>query len=158
MLVRPGSARFSSLGVTLIELMVVVSIAAILAGVGLPSFKNFIAGQRVKTAAGEFSMAAIQARSEAIKRNAEVGVFAATGGWLNGWTTKVGTTTLASQESYTGLTMGSPVTEVVYLGTGRLKEQTLVSKVQFSSADTNSVRCVSFDLSGLPKTRSGACS
>ena len=72
--------QYRSRGFTLIELMVVISIMAVLLGIGVPSFKSFIAGQRVKTAAGDFSLALVFARSEAIKRNADVTVTAASSG------------------------------------------------------------------------------
>lgn len=149
--------RHMSRGFTLIELMVVVTIAGVMVGIGMPSFKNFVAGQRVKTAAGDFSTAAIYARSEAIKRNAEVGLVAAAGGWKNGWSVKASAVTLSQQAAFPALTMTSAVTEVVYLGSGRLKEQVLVSSLQVAADGASSARCVSFELSGLPKSRLGNC-
>lgn len=149
--------RHTSRGFTLIELMVVITIAGVMLGIGVPSFKSFIAGQRVKTAAGDFSNAAIYARSEAIKRNAEVSLAAAAGGWKNGWSVKAGTVALSQQAAFPALTMTSAVTEVVYLGSGRLKEQALVSSLQVAADGASSARCVSFELSGLPKSRLGNC-
>lgn len=146
-----------SRGFTLIELMVVITIAGVMLGIGVPSFKNFVAGQRVKTAAGDFSTAAIYARSEAIKRNAEVGLVAAAGGWKNGWSVKAGAVTLSQQAAFPALTMTSAVAEVVYLGSGRLKEQVLASSLQVAADGASSARCVSFELSGLPKSRLGNC-
>lgn len=146
-----------SRGFTLIEMMVVVTIAAVMLGLGLPSFKSFIAGQRVKTAASDFASAAVYARSEAIKRNAEVSVVAAASGWKNGWSVKTGAITLGEQPAYPGLTLASAVTEIVYLGSGRLKEQVLVSSLQITGEGGSQARCVSFDLSGLPKSRLGGC-
>ncbi|MDO9401859.1 MAG: GspH/FimT family pseudopilin [Polaromonas sp.] len=146
-----------SRGFTLIELMVVITIAGVMLGIGVPSFKSFIAGQRVKTAAGDFSTAAIYARSEAIKRNAEVGLVAAAGGWKDGWSVKAGAVTLSQQAAFPALTMTSAVAEVVYLGSGRLKEQVLASSLQVAADGASSARCVSFELSGLPKSRLGNC-
>lgn len=158
-------------GFTLIELMLVVTLAALLLGIGVPSFNSFVSGQRVKTAASDFSMAAVQARSEAIKRNAEIGVVSAAGGWKNGWcvidptkdcdpTASPQPDAISVQAAYSGLVMTSPnaVTEVVYLSSGRLKDQSTVSSLQISGASGSAVRCVSFDLSGLPKSKVGACS
>lgn len=156
-----------SRGFTLIEMMVVVTLAAVMLGLGVPSFKSFIAGQRVKTAASDFASAAVYARSEAIKRNAEVvlcmsatGITCATtGGWEQGWivSVKASAVALSTQSAYKGLTMTSAVTEIVYLGNGRLKEQTLVSNLQITGEGGSPARCVSFDLSGLPKSRLGNC-
>lgn len=148
----------SSRGFSLIELMVVISIAAILLGLGVPSFRTFIASQRVKTATSDFATAAMYARSEAIKRNAEVGVYAAAGGWQDGWNVRVGGVSLGSQAAYPALSMTSGVTEVVFMGSGRLKEQTLASSLQVNPPDGSVGRCVSFELSGMPKTRLGNCS
>ena len=149
--------RFVARGFTLIELMVVVAIAAILMGLALPSFKSFIEGQRVKAAASDFAMAAIYARSEAIKRNGEVGVVAAATIWKDGWSVKAGAVSLSEQAGYPALTMTSAVTEIVYLGSGRLKEQALVSGLQITGEGGSFARCVTFDLSGLPKSRLGNC-
>lgn len=145
-------------GFTLIEMMVVVAIAAVMLGLGLPSFKSFIAGQRVKTATGDFALAAVFARSEAIKRNGEVGMVAAAGGWKDGWSVKAGTVTLSEQSAYPGLAMTSAVTEIVYSGSGRLKEQTTPApSLQITGEGGKPARCVSFELSGLPKSRLGNC-
>ncbi len=147
-------------GFSLIELMVVVAIAAIVAGVGVPSFTSFIAGQRVKTAAGDFAMAAVHARSEAIKRNADVSVTAASsgaGGWKDGWTVAVaGGTQLSTQSAYSGLTFSGPASAITYKSTGRLSAS--VTGMTITGSDGSAVRCVSFDLSGLPTSKQGACS
>lgn len=150
--------RSLSRGFTLIELMVVVTIAALMLGLGIPSFKSFLAGQRVKTAAGDFANAAIYARSEAIKRNAEVSLAAAAGGWKDGWSVKAGALALSEQAAFPALAMTSAVTEVVYLGNGRIKEQVQVSSLQVSAEGASSARCIAFDLSGLPRSRLGNCS
>jgi type IV fimbrial biogenesis protein FimT len=147
-------------GFTLIELMVVISLAAVMLGLALPSFKSFVAGQRVKTATSDFSLAAVFARSEAIKRNAEVGIVAAAGGWKDGWSVKFGAVTLGTQSAYKGLVMTPShvdVIDVVYLGSGRLKTQAHIPGLQVSDEGGTASRCVSFDLSGLPKRKLGDC-
>ncbi len=66
MLMHP---RRNQRGFTLIELMIVVLILSILLGVGIPSFREAFATQRVKTAAKTLFSAIKQARSEAIRLN-----------------------------------------------------------------------------------------
>lgn len=152
--------RYMTRGFTLIEMMVVITIAAIMLGLGVPSFKSFVAAQRVKTAASDFALAAVFARSEAIKRNADVGIVAAVGGWKNGWSVKFGTVTLSTQSAYKGLVMApSPVdlAEIVYLGRGRLKDQTHMPSLEVNGESGTAIRCVSFELSGLTKSKLGAC-
>ena len=147
-------------GFTLIELMVVVALAAILAAMAAPSFKSFVSGQRVKTATSDFAMAAILPRSEAIKRNADVTITSVTAGatgWKDGWTVAVGGTPLSQQQAYTGVTFSGPTSAITYNGSGRLSAA--VTSMTISGTD-GSARCVAFDLSGMPKSSkstSGTC-
>ncbi|MFZ3221455.1 MAG: GspH/FimT family pseudopilin [Rhodoferax sp.] len=151
--------RHSQRGFTLIELMVVVVMVAILLSVGLPSFSNFIVGQRVKTAAFDLASTLLLARSEAIKRNADVTVApkVAADGWVGGWTVAVGTTTLSEQAAYGGITITNPSipASVVYQGaSGR----PAAGKTMFTLSGGHSSRCVTVDLSGMTSTKTGACS
>ncbi len=65
---------FTQKGFTLVELMVAIVIFAILATMAVPSFNSFIDKYRVKRAADTLSAFLINAKSEAIKRNATVRV------------------------------------------------------------------------------------
>jgi type IV fimbrial biogenesis protein FimT len=56
-------------GLTLIELMVTVSIVAILATMAAPSFRDFILRNRSATLANELTGTILRARNEAINRN-----------------------------------------------------------------------------------------
>ena len=136
-------------GFTLIELMVVVALAAILASLAAPSFKSFVSGQRIKTAASDFAMAAILARSEAIKRNAVVTISPASTGWKDGWSVSAGGTQLSQQQAYSGVTFSGPTSAITYNGAGRLGAA--VSTMTITGSD-GIARCVGFDLSGIPKS------
>ena len=61
-----------SRGLTLVELMVTLAIAAILAAVALPSFQDIIRSNRLATQANEFVGAVALARSEAVRQNRAV--------------------------------------------------------------------------------------
>jgi type IV fimbrial biogenesis protein FimT len=162
--------RSKARGFTLIELLVVMAIMAIMAGLATPALQSFVAAQRVKTAASDFAVAAIFARSEAIKRNASVSIEAASGGWQNGWTVKLGAVTLSTQQPYKRLAMTatttpetSSFTQIVYQSSGRLSEPQqapkLTIKDDIGGSDSESAsrsRCVQFELSGLPRTLKGA--
>lgn len=89
--------RSAHAGFTLMELMVVIAIAAILTGLAVPSFKAMIDRGQMREAATAFYSALSRARSEAIARNQPVRVCArdpaafdppacADGGdWADGW-------------------------------------------------------------------------
>src|SRR5512139_771504 len=96
---RPGSLGRRSQGqrgFTLIELMVTVAVAAILATIAVPSYNEAMLGTKLNTLANNFVASAQLARSEAIKRNATVRLCAGSstsgctgGAWGNGWIVRV---------------------------------------------------------------------
>ncbi|MCU0976327.1 MAG: GspH/FimT family pseudopilin [Steroidobacteraceae bacterium] len=82
------------LGVTLLELMVAITVLALLLGIGVPSFTNVIRNNRLATQANELVTAFNVARSEASKRGLPVSVCVSSNGtacdtaspnWANGW-------------------------------------------------------------------------
>ena len=147
-----------SRGFSLIELMVTISIVAILLAIAAPSFRDLVAGQRIKTASYDILSALTYVRSEAIKRNANVSLAPATGGWQSGWSMTTGSTTLSQHQAFPGLTISGPSSAVIYGRDGRI---TSTSSPAFgvSSSVSSSVpgRCVSVDLSGLPSSKVGSC-
>ncbi len=82
-------------GVTLIELMVALTIFALLLGIAVPSFRGFVAANRLSSTAQDFLASLQLARSEAMKRGAQISLsHSATpgsGNWGSGWTMFVDT-------------------------------------------------------------------
>jgi len=78
-------------GFTLIELMITVLVGAILLGIAVPSFRNFVQNSRLSAEANTLVYSLNLARSEAVKRNTSVEVCASMDGatcagtWANGW-------------------------------------------------------------------------
>ena len=74
-------------GFTLIELMIAISILAIILVVGVPSFRTSIQNNRLTTDANGLMSAIMIARNEAIKRGVDVQVRSASGNanWTTGW-------------------------------------------------------------------------
>jgi len=115
-------ARFQR-GFTIIEILLVIVIMGVLLTIAAPSFVTFTSSQKVKTASFDVYAAMMFARSEAIKRRANVTITPVSSDWKNGWTvsTTIGgvDTTLRSQDSLSGVTFTGP-TSVVYRLDGRL--------------------------------------
>ena len=80
-------------GFTLIEAIVVMTILVVLAGASAASFTWLNQTTRIRSAAFDLVADLDFARSEAIKRNADV-VVAPDTSWNNGWVITVGDTTL----------------------------------------------------------------
>lgn len=59
-------------GFTLLELMMVVSLAGLVMMLGIPSFRDMVANNRITSHTNELVMAINMARSEAVKRNVRV--------------------------------------------------------------------------------------
>ena len=95
----PGAGRYGmrgQLGFTLMELMVTISIVAIMATIAVPSFIEMIRNGRMASQTNDLVLALTYAKSEAVKRNALVKVLKIAGdttscgggavGWSKGWT------------------------------------------------------------------------
>lgn len=151
-------------GFTLVELIVTILIAGILAAAAIPSFSGMLANQRAKSVATDLVVAMTRARNEAIMRNADVTLAPNAGGWKNGWTIypslSPGTileshgaspATVVINASFTGT--GS---SVIYQSSGRLNS-TLTGTASFAISTTGAdtvYRCVTTDLSGRTLTKS----
>ncbi len=145
-------------GFTLVELMVVILVLGILVTLAAFSMRPFLNAQRVRSASYELFSTIVFARSEALKRNTTVTITPAAGGWQDGWTITSGISTLRSQAAQTGVVITSAASSVSYASTGRLLSTSPTFQVDTSDTPTSNVRCISIDLSGLPKTKKETCS
>ena len=78
------NALRTSKGFTLPELLISVAIVGILAAMAGPSMASFVASQRLKSASNELFLSLMRARSEAVKRNADITI-QPNSSWSNGW-------------------------------------------------------------------------
>src|SRR5687768_2450337 len=72
----PSSLRTARAGFTLIEMMVAISVVAILIGVAAPGLRDFMLNVRLTGYANDLLTALMLARSEATKRDVRVSVCA----------------------------------------------------------------------------------
>lgn len=151
-------------GFTLLEVVIALAIGAVLLAVGVPLLRDTTVTQRVKSTASELYSDLAFARSEAIKRNAQVSVIRASGGWASGWSVQVAGNTLRAQGEQRDVAYGgASVASVIYNPDGR---STLASSTSFNfsspSGGAVSMRCVVVTPSGRPailtdSNRDGSC-
>ena len=163
----PHAQRNKSRGFTLVEMMVTVVVMVVLLGVAVPSFRQMIANQRVKTASFDLYSALSYARSEAIKRNATVTVRAGEsvdGAWSTGWRIEDATSNLLrSWGAISSLTVSNTATGnatvLTFNSDGRLTTAAAPKlQIEPSTAVTGvSSRCVQISLSGRPTAQTGSC-
>ena len=80
-------------GVTLVELIIVLTIAGVLAALAAPGIQRFVASNRLTAQVNDLLADISFARSDAIKRNTSAGICTSTSGtsctasgnWANGW-------------------------------------------------------------------------
>lgn len=66
--------RKQTRGFTIVELMVTLAVAAVLMGMAVPAFNDFVSQRRMASRSNDFLLAITYARSEAIRRNTVVSV------------------------------------------------------------------------------------
>lgn len=168
-------------GITLLELMVAITVLAVLLGVGVPSFNSVVRNNRLATQANEFVTALNFARSEAGKRGLPVSVCASSDGatceagapdWETGWIVFTDTATAGELDGTDELLQVAPArmagygfTEttggvgfVQFLPSG-LVEPALWRRFQleWSAAAAGRQRCISVAPGGRIGTEREAC-
>lgn len=136
-------------GFTLVELIVVVVIAGILATLAAPSFTQLIENQRAKNAATDIYVALTRARSEALRLNQNVTMAPVSSNWSAGWQiTDSGGGVLESHEAIRSLTVAGPAS-ITYKSSGRTTSTAdMLFTITGQFPDSTHYVCV--DLSGRP--------
>ena len=147
-------------GFTLLELMIALTVVAILATLAAPSFRALMANQRVRSASSDLVLQLTLTRSEAIKQNAAITIASAAGttAWQGGWNITGSGGAIKKQEAFARVTITSSATNVVYNRSGRAT----IGGVTFEVADAASgtpvqPRCITVGLTGQPVSKPGSC-
>ena len=164
--------RCRAAGFSAVELMVTVAIIAILLALAVPSFTNATLSSQLAATANRLTGSATMARSEAIKRNANVTVCmssngtscATTGGWEQGWIMLSGTTVLLQEQAANvGFKMNvvpTTATSLVFDATGVGTTQADFTVCRATPTVGSQERVVSVSATGrisVKKTTASAC-
>jgi type IV fimbrial biogenesis protein FimT len=152
--------RNADQGFTLIELMAVLAVGAILATIAFPMLSDVLTVQRLRASGTDLMSSLLLARSEAIKRNAQVQVAPKAGtDWTSGWlVAAVGTGEQFDSKEVLGdrvALTGAPAS-MTFQGNGRL---TVAGVTRITISDTDkrvNARCLVVDPSGLPTLSIGS--
>ena len=165
-----GGASPTESGFTLIEMMVTVSVMAILLAIAVPSFQGVALSSKLTSLANDFVASAQLARSEAIKRNRPARLCASsdgatcTGDWKDGWVVlrEDGVVVHAQKKLPDGFVMSGNVTTISFsaTGVGVVAAATLTVCRKLPSVGSQE-RVVSISSTGRPsvkRTTVGSCS
>lgn len=156
------SGKPTARGFTLIELMVVIAIVAVFAGLAAPSMRELISSSRLRGASSEFYAALLAARSEAIKRRANAVVEPVDTTWNTGWTVKVGGNVFLTGDPLpgdvavqvsVGSTLAAATSPITYAMNGRVAADSQTVVIFYNASLPLQARCVGIDPSGLPRMR-----
>lgn len=166
---RTAASPAAVKGFSIIELMITLTILSILATAALPSFGRFIRDQRVKNATFDVYASITLARSESIKRGADVNIIPTDADdWAAGWSIQdSGGASLKIQNAIPGVKIVVDNTDkpacIRYRRDGRLtyfEENTCATELPvksfvLSAPDDTSVtaRCLRMDPSGRPNIK-----
>jgi type IV fimbrial biogenesis protein FimT len=143
-------------GLTLIEVLIAMTIGAVLLAMAGPSFTQIIASQRIKSVATDVYLALVKARSEALKLNTNVTLQPlAASDWASGWYIANPDATVTTRLLEHGAVSNITVTgsNVTYRPSGRVQAASAPT-FSISSAASTTKMCVSVDLSGRPYQKS----
>ena len=155
-----SARKFAQRGFTLIEAMVVISIMAILAGTSVSSFVWLNQSTQIRGATFDLIADLDFARSEAVKRNANVVVAPRNGDWVNGWTISFGANVLRARDAV-GAAVGfaAAPAALTFDGGGRASLATVGNfQICPPSGGSSTGRTVRLDPSGLSRSAKTTCS
>lgn len=82
-------ARCRAHGFTLVELMVTIAVAAVLAAIAVPNFRQVMVSTNLADINNDLAGDLLYARTQAVSRQVDIAVAASAGNWQNGWTVQI---------------------------------------------------------------------
>lgn len=155
-------------GLTLIELLIVIVVAAILLVWGVPSFRSIIQNNRSLAFSSAFTRSINLAKNEAIKRSSAVSICAAnasltgcsTSSWANGWLVFSDTNgdgaydsstdaLLAISQAFSGQeTVTAPASVITFNGSGFLTAGSGNYQISATGCSGNNARTILISTTG----------
>lgn len=164
--------RVTNRGTTLIELMITLSILAIMLTIAAPSFRNYIFDNRIAAQSNDFMSSVMIARSEASKRGINVNITAASAvsgnefgnGW-NVWADTNGDSAMGTSEVIRNqddlrtntLSTVSSVTTLTFLPSGYLSTTAPQTLRLCDSRTAETGRQIVIAATGRPNVATYAC-
>jgi type IV fimbrial biogenesis protein FimT len=157
-----GRQKSSSAGFTLLELLTAVAVLALLLSVAAPSFTAFAANQRVRSTSFDLTSDLILARSEALKRAANVRILPNSGDWQNGWSVIVLDSALQlNRRNAVGhkVEITDAPASITFDRNGRVDGVMGVVRLGIESQveESPQLRCIHLDPTGRPRTVKESC-
>ena len=155
-------AGFPACGFTLIEMIVTISVVAVLATLAAPSMTTTMAHHRVEDAASDLCAVLFRARADALMLNNDVSVLPVGGNWAAGWRipdpVNSGKYLQAHEAARAVAITLTGASTVTYQFNGRIRGSVGIRfNVSSSVAGISTAKCIAVDPSGRPYTQDGTC-